>query len=332
MRARTIHACLAFLVGAASAAGSALAAKVGGWDVNPMRSNTGQFSGCLMKATYDRGTTIAVMMTPKAEWALVFGHPRWKLSDGQVITLTVNVDGSIIARGRGSVYGRDLIIMPLKGAAAYASLQAGHGMRISTSLGEMGSFKLTGTRAAMDAVLECVNANTQPGARPPATSSAPPPATAGRQVPVPASEAMVMLNNLFAQAGVVGYRFETPRSNTITWSLPSGVRGSFFAFRNWTAPIEQALTAVSEAATKDCKGDLATFQKAVPTSDGTVVRKVDVACKSGESTSHLTWTIVRRLDGLLVCFAQSGGGREGGGPGAPAAPADDRLMQGVQRL
>jgi hypothetical protein len=324
------------LVAAASclASSPALSQKVGGWDVGPMHGRDGLFTACLMSAKYDSGTTIGVMMNAEGNWGLVFGHPRWRLREGEAITATVNVDGLVVARGAAKILGKDLILMPLQGAGAYAALQAGHAMRVTTSIGAISNraFNLSGTRVGMDAVIECVRTSGGTSRQP---SPAPPPATSrNQQSPVPAAEAMAMLNNMLAKAGVSGHQFETPKGNTITWYLPDGRRGSFFAYRNWNAPIDQAISAVTEVARADCKGgDLGTMEKAVPTSDGSIVRKIAVACRLAGNDRNITWTLVRRADGLLLSFTHADQSPAAGPEdGERSRQLDDRVLQGVLRM
>lgn len=317
------------------ASAPAVAQKVGGWNVGPMHGGDGRFTACLMSAKYDSGTTIGVMMNAEGNWGLVFGHPRWRLREGEAITATVNVDGLVVARGTAKILGRSLILMPLQGAGAYAALQAGNAMRVTTSIGAISNraFNLSGTRVGMDAVIDCARNNRGTSRQP---SVAPPPATSrNQQTPVPAAEAMAMLNNMLAKAGISGHQFETPRGNTITWYLPDGTRGSFFAYRNWNAPIEQAIAAVTEVARSDCKGgDLGTMEKAVPTSDGSIVRKIAVACRLAGKDRNITWTLVRRADGLLLSFTHAdqppaAAGKDDGGR---SRQLDDRVLQGVLRM
>lgn len=331
--ARTLPAAIAL----ASFVGNALAQQqVGGWRISPSyEDRTGKFNFCLMNSTFQDRTAVGVMMTAQGSWGLVFSHPRWELREGQEITASVTVDGTAIARGTAKIIGPRLILLPLQGGAAFSALQGGQSMRVITSIGRIGNelpFSLRGTRAAMDAVTDCVR-NYRETTRTPARPQSAPPATAGsRHTPVPAAEAMAMINNMLAAAGVSGHQFDKPSGDLVTWRLPDGSRGSFFAFRNWNSPIEQAVANVTEVARKGCNGgDLGTMEKSVPTSDGSLVRNVSIACRGGGNDSTVTWTLVRRLDGLLMCFTQSGG--TGGGGGDASRPSiNERVLQGVLRM
>lgn len=313
--------------------------KVGPWDVGPSYADrTGEFSFCLMNSTYQDRTSVGVMMTPQEAWGLLFSHPRWQLREGQSITATVTVDGTTVARGSAKIMGERLILLPLAGGNAFGALQGGHGMRVTTSIGRIGNelpFSLRGTRAAMEAVVDCVR-QYRGTTRAPARPSAPPATSNNRQSPVPAAEAMAMINNMLAKAGVSGHEFDKPSGNTVTWRLPDGTRGAFFAFRNWNAPIEQAVANVTEVARKECKGgDLGTIERSVPTSDGSLVRHVAIACRGGAVTTDMNWTLVRKLDGLLMCFTHSGGtpgAGAGSGEGSRPNQLNDRVLQGVLRM
>src|SRR5262249_50892292 len=209
--------------------GLAAAFDVAGWDVQPLRSDGGGFLGCTMAASYDDGTRAGLMVIPGEGWAITMSNRKWSIRKGYKTPARVLVDGNTVANGTATAIDANFLVLPLEGAEAYQALQAGRAMRIITQAGSV-SLSLSGTRAAMDAVLTCVR-SASPAGNPsaPSREATPPSKTAPGAVVVPGSEVLVLASNLLAAAGLSGYRVDPPKDDVVSWTLANGVKGGLAA-------------------------------------------------------------------------------------------------------
>src|SRR5262249_49104262 len=178
----------------------------------------------------------------------------------------VTVDGRLTASGTATAIEANLLVVPLEGVDAYEALQRGYAMRIVTRAGTV-ALSLTGTRAAMDAVLTCVRPYLKPQDPPRADATVLPPA-----------EALVLATNLLAAAGLSGYRIDPPNDNGVTWTLGNGVKGGLIPMRNFRGELDDAAADLIKHLASDCTGEFVSAKTSTPTSDGMVIRKVITAC------------------------------------------------------
>jgi hypothetical protein len=93
---------------------------------------------------------------PSGEWAVILFNGNWAIRKGFTTNASISVDDEHIATVRATALDANLLVLPLGGIYAYEALQAGHWMHVDV-VGRTLTFSLDGTRAAMDAVLVCVN-------------------------------------------------------------------------------------------------------------------------------------------------------------------------------
>jgi hypothetical protein len=320
MRKRILSVLLPFILGS----GAAHAYDVSGWDVQPVAVD-GKFIGCSMAADYDRGTRAGLMVIPREGWVITLTNRDWNLQKGYTTPANVIVDGRTVASGTAEALDKNFLVLPLEGADAYNALQRGYGMRIQTRAGTV-NLSLTGTRNAMDAVLSCVQSNRQAWDKP---APAPKQQPTNDLAAVPGSQALVLVTNMLASAGLTGYRVDPPKDDLVSWTLANGVRGGLIAFRNFRGEPEEGAAELIKSMSSNCRGDFVSAKKSTPTYDGSIVRKLVTACTEGGERNEAYITLIQQSDLLLIMYHNGPTGSGGGDRRSPAAEADDMLVRAV---
>ncbi len=161
-----------------------------------------------------------------------------------------------------------------------------------TSRGNV-SFALHGTAKAMDRVVNCASEL--------ASRTTPSATVQARFAPVPASDAAVLLTNLFNTARLQGYTLKAAPAgqNNVYFAMADGRFGTFFAFTGDTLSADEAASIAISSDAEKCTGEFLSGKRSVPSTDGTVVRKVVTTCRTnGNAVLHES-TIVRKSDGFL---------------------------------
>ena len=97
------------------------------------------------------------------------------------------------------------------------------------------------------------------------------------------------------------------REKTINFALTSGQVGKFFALAGKTATADKAMASVISVRQKNCLGELATVSKRLPSTDGSVIRRVKMLCKlPGRKSITTTTLVIRKPAGLLMILSISG--------------------------
>lgn len=320
---------------------------VAGWTVGPWDSD-GRYIGCAMHADFTGGntvgsTTVGVLIKAEGGWFLFLKNNSWSVREGSKLRIQLLVDNVVVHSGTADVLAGQLVSMSFDGShATYEALRAGRVMEVVTDAGRTGRYNLDGTRAAMNAVLQCA-ANNEHRRNETARAPTPAPAQGGgtNAVPIPAVEAMAMLTNMLAMSGATGYRIETPTDNTIAWTAADGARGMFFGFRNYVGKPEEAVSEIYRGAAESCKGEVATVKKSVPTDDGSIVRKIAIGCRTSGQVTQTSFITIQRQGGVLLVIAYGGGGgaANGGSSGdgstrgiPPVEAAESSLVNAALRL
>jgi hypothetical protein len=319
------------------------AQNVGGWQVGLWETD-GQYNGCRMRGEFSGGTTIAIAVKAEGGWVVLLKNDTWKVNEGSSLKASLLVDGRVVASGNADVHANQIIALNFDGGqATYNALQAGLSMQVKTDVGDTHKFSLRGTRVAMDAVLQCV-ANNKHRYQPPrgGQQQAQNQGQQGQQnrgtqnqggaQPIPAVEAMTIITNILASSGATGYRIEPPKNDTISWVGNDGTRGSFFGFRNYTAQPEDAVASVFRVVSENCKGEVGTIKRSVPTLDGSIVRKLIVACRDGQSVTETSFTMIHRAGVLMVIEYSGAGAGAGGQPQSQEASVVDAALSYASKV
>jgi hypothetical protein len=290
MRLRLLLAWTAQLVLSATAS-AAYQANVEGWEI--LHYPPDAPTGCIMGATFQDGTRLSIIVTPKYEWALGLWNATWNLTKNGATNVAVYVDRQFIASGKATHMDSKIAVLPLTGAAAFQALQLGQRLDLQVPAGNL-NFALKGTGKAMYALLDCVK-TLEPNQT----------ATTPRDKDfeaVPAAEAVVILTNLLNAAGIHGYKLEPPKPNEalIVFNLASGSIGYFRAARGLgTATADDFAGWVISKWSEMCKGKFMSGKESIPSVDGSVIRKIVTSCHEEKDFVTET-TIVRQTSGFLL--------------------------------
>jgi hypothetical protein len=271
---------------------------VGGWQVRYFPENAP--TGCIMGGDYKDGTRLSIIVSAQYEWALALSNPAWNLKKDSSTDVAVQVDQKFVASGKAAHYDRTIAVLPLTGSAPFRALQTGHRLDLQTPSGNL-NFQLTSSGKAMYALLDCVK-TLQP------QQPTPGPAAAGDFQMVPQAEATVMLTNLFNAAGIHGWHLETPKQGdtSIGFGLAGGSIGFLRAARGRTALADDYAAFVISKWSELCKGKYLSGKQSVPSTDGSVVRKIVTTCSAEgrERDTATETTIIRQSDGFLMELTQ----------------------------
>lgn len=285
-----------------SISAQAQSVNVAGWDVGRFVEGNAA-AGCMMTADYQGGTRVGIVMFRDYSWGLTLHNASWGLAKGSKVRVEAYVDTRPLTSGSAHIIAPNLALLELQGASAYQALQAGHRLELYTNVGDV-RLRLTGTSKAMSAVLGCVGRiNEQP--RNEAAQSS----NSQNGIAVSRAEAAVMLANMFNAASVRGYKLLPPsgkEDGIVLFTLADGSGGAFFAFRGRGTPsADDAVGAVISSDAADCKGDFLSGKQSLPSTDGSVIRKIVATCR-GEGMATVTeTTIIRRENGFLLTFQQA---------------------------
>lgn len=272
---------------------------VAGWDVAPIAEGSAG-SGCMMAADYDGGTRVGLVMFRDYSWGITLYNASWRLTEGSKVKVEAYVDNRPLASGTADIVAPNLALLELQGASAYQALQAGHKLELYTNVGEV-RLRLTGTGKAMSAVLSCVGRINEQQPKVDARSSNP-----EKGIAVSHAEAAVMVANIFNAASVHDYKLLPPsngKDGLILFTLSDGSSGAFFAFKGRGTPsADDAVGAVISNGATDCKGDFLSGKQSLPSTDGSVIRKVVATCRSQGTATVTETTIIRRETGFLLTF------------------------------
>ena len=250
-------------------------------------------TGCIMGGNYVDGTRLSVIVTTQYEWALSLSNPSWNLLKDSSADVALYVDGRPIGNSKATNYDRTIVVVPLTSAEPYRSLQSGQRLDVQYATGNL-NFALSGITKAMYALLDCVK------------TLSPPPTDQDYQI-VTQGEAAVMLTNLFNTAGTRGYRLTPPKPTDgwIEFGLADGTIGYFRAARGLgTKSADDFAGYVISRWSALCKGDFLSGKQSVPSSDGSVVRKVVTTCRADGKEIVSETTIVRQVSGFLLELTQ----------------------------
>jgi hypothetical protein len=269
---------------------------VEGWRVAPFDAG----DGCMMSGTYERGTTLGVVLFKSRTWGIYVANPNYTLRKGARFDVKISVDSRSSNWLPATALSTTSYLVPLAGSEIFEALQGGFGVEVRTTRSSTGRLSLRGTRRAMDSVLACVA-----GLPPPAPANTPPnPGVAKRDFRMlPAREAVVVVANLLSASGITGHRLapiENDKS-TVKFFLADGTVGTFEMASGRDAPEASAYARyVENTLANSCSGRKTIDQQSVPTLDGSVIRKIFFGCTADDQRTMVESTVIRRIDGILI--------------------------------
>ncbi len=287
----------------------AQAYNVAGWNVVYFPDEKAPL-GCMMSGEYRSGITFGLFVSKAYKWSITLHDPSWNLAPDDTTDVAVFVDRKFIASGKAAHISTKLAHLPFSGADAFKALQIGRRLELRTPYGKL-RFSLKGTQKAMNAVLDCVK-------RIPGTQARSSDQSESDAAMVPVTEAAQIVTDIFKLAGVENYQLEPPEEgrSEVSFKLPDGTSGFFVAARgSKTHKADDYAGQVIGKWSNVCKGDFLSGKQSVPSTDGSVVRKVVTTCRTGEADIVAETTIIRRPNGLLMELSQVFPESQAGQPG-----------------
>ena len=264
-----------------------------------------------MSGNYQDGTTFVLVLDKNYVWGLGLINNLWSLRPEETTNVSVYIDSMFITSGTAKHIDQTMAYLPLSGLTVYRALQVGNWLELRTPYGNL-KYGLAGTRNAMNDLLRCVVRLNQESAST-ASIAQEGPANSGNESTdkfyrLNEGEAAVMLANLLNAAGVRGFRIDPPQPNSgfASYSLADGTRGWFVAARGReTTNADDYSGYVLSQLTSSCKGEFLSAKQSVPSSDGTVIRKLVSTCRVNGVGTITETTIIRKPDGFLAELSQS---------------------------
>ncbi len=301
---------LASLLGSSVMAEPSYYASVRGWAVS---YNVGDVSCLAASQPNTQGTQLMFNWRhADSAWWVALSNPRWKLKVGQRIPASIYVDRDLLVRRRMKVVTPQTVVLPIMKSGGYESshafdeLGAGRLLRVRWSGGSETQMGLYGSRAALLKLSECAgHVQTVAEARKKPRKTA---VASYKVEAVPREAALVFVTNMFSKAGLTGFELlpVTDRENAhvVNYRLADGTVGSFSARRGQTASADNYVAMVTSHLSKACDGTFGSVIEKLPSTDGTVLRKLSTRCASGAGESAIETTVIRRPDGLLIDMTQ----------------------------
>ncbi len=255
-------------------------------------------------------------------WSVGLFNRRWTLNQGSKIPASIYIDGKLLVRRDMRVASPKLILLTIakkrgnESVVAFREFQNGNTVRFNWAGGNSTRSSLYGTKDALAMLARCAGKmaklirNRNPAIGQPSAAA---PSSAPRRKAswtVGRTRAMGTFRKLMASMPKLRYQIRPPkpgREKTINFTLTSGHLGKFFAFAGKTTTADKAMASVISVRQKNCPGELATVTKRLPSTDGSVIRRVKMLCKSSTQGSITTTTLViRKPSGLLMVLSISG--------------------------
>jgi hypothetical protein len=174
----------------------------------------------------------------------------------------------------------------------------GQQLEIVTARGRF-FYSLRGSADAIDATTRCVAALQSPPAAPSATQR-------GFRM-LTELEASALLSKILTSAGLESFKIDPPEANgnLVFFRLADGSRGLFQAAIGNTQGADDFTGTVISRQSKFCRGDFMSGKRALPSTDGSVVRVVTTTCREGDGAVVTESTIIRRANGFLMELSQA---------------------------
>jgi hypothetical protein len=303
----------------------------GGWEGQANNDEDGSFRDCTMTADYANGITLALIISRDYGWGLVLANDKWELHVGSNEAVTLAIDQRAPIPGTAKVVDMHGILIPLENAdPVVEAMRHGHTLSIIRADGKM-SFKLSGTRAAIAALANCVSEHLEAekagGIEAKATDDS---KDNGNKLFTP-SEAADYASHLLAAAGITNYQLAAPDTNPmpsfdVVWTYANGIIAALVAYKNMGATdLDEEANVVMADDAKNCKGDFNSGKKISEPEDGVNVKRLYTVCRSTGRSVEIHYTLVKTESGHLIQIAHLNMGDATG----DVANADSPFLHGV---
>ena len=279
-----------------------------GWQVDRRQDA----NGCVMVGEVNAaGIEPLLFIFKNGDWSLALNSLNGSLNVGATAAVQIYVDGKYVGSARGKNISKALTKIPIGDQGAFRrAAQTGRSLEIVAPGGRF-TFALRGAGSAMNELVTCFDRIRRTAGEPEC-----------RQIAH--SEASAMLAAVLDVAGVSDYRAEppTPGEQVAIGKFADGTSLVLGACQGATADAadlsaEQGL----KSAARQCRGELNIGRQTIPSSDGSIIRKVTTTCRTDPGTIFKEEVHIRRPDRLLISFGQIAS--------SVAMPADDARRAGL---
>jgi hypothetical protein len=287
--------------------------KIGNWAGAAYSSNeTKRFSHCAAHATYKHGVALFFMVNRDYQWAVAFSSPAFSMPKGQTIKVRIALDESDADLVDAYVIDHTFMRVNLvANGELFKRFMRGNILRLFGS-DQQYSFALQDTAKLLPQLLNCVKGRMNPA--PLQAQSAPlkQPDAVPAGKPDLRAEVTSLAANLLSEAGVKGFRIDTPSASDggnktdVTWTAP-GITGGLVVLLDPAIkrPSDATPRLISVAAEK-CKGKFASG--AMPEENGAA--RVFSSCQIGDGDPVMGFylTISRSAGGhyVIMTFPKTG--------------------------
>ena len=312
----------------AYAAGPYGSIHVGQWKGGAYANDTtGAFTLCSAGVPYNSGITVEVGMTANHQWLLGFGHPVWKLTQGETIPIGLTFDGRAQFNVFGNAFKPTYVIVPMpQNSDLLAQFRKSNGMAAFVK-GNAFNFALTSTSQLMPVLTNCVDRMNRGGIRAagdfsdeasPSTAHLAPTPQPAAPITVPSSlgsetaqdhklEAMEIATNFILKSSLQNPRIlgraEIPAtlvSDGAAWKSEEAYGSVKIVSEDANLKGIDVASAIASADSKECKGKFVTGRAADLVDSDVVFRGFAICDDSSGNRSAQYFVIPRKKGGFIV--------------------------------
>lgn len=278
-----------------------------GWTVAAMRTQ-GTFLGCYASKDFQSGTRWVFARYRNDQWKGLIGEHGGRADNVGHVELAV--DGNPIHVVNVLPNANHLGRLGQLTDQAIKELADGRVLELANANGTF-QFSLSGSEDALNKTLECVDyfeAQERGEGEAPEPRQQRPDAHQTDVAYVPPDEATRLLTAILDDAKTTAYRIDSPKqgSAVITFNFADGTIGAFVAARGReTKDAESYASGVIAKWASNCGGDFLSGKQPVPSTNGSVIRKVTTTCRDKASNYVTETVVVRQQNGFLIELAQT---------------------------
>ncbi len=130
--------------------------RTGNWTGQARFADSGRFQFCTIHARYNRGNLLFFNLNRRLGASIGLVNPRWRLTKGRRIPISIFVDGRLATDSTAKVIARNHVVVTFPTSRRmFSMLRRGRSMSIATDAGRM-RFSLRGTSRALVSLVRCV--------------------------------------------------------------------------------------------------------------------------------------------------------------------------------
>lgn len=311
-----LWAALATLVATARVDAKEYSFQAGTWPGTIVYNDkSGAFEDCYISSDYKSGITLYFQIDSDQTFHVAFTHPDWRLTVGDQFSVGLEVDRLWSGTYRAYAYDTNAVDISFKGPGDLLdALRYGSIMRVNAQSDSF-SFRLEGTKAALQRLRECYVANaragtgTNPfggnadnpfsGTTNPFNSNQGGSQTASTtDIGKQRSDAVDLFQQLLQDSRLQHFQVvrgsDVPKGlhdRDLVWAQGSTYGGLSVVVGDIVPEDETARLAAEDA--KSCRGEIASAAVNSTMSNGDVVRRLAVSCQEGQDAWYTYYSIYK---------------------------------------